>query len=343
MSVRQLLRKPFDNTVFAPTVDMEGKIAIVTGAGPSSLGYATAKTLAEWGCTVIVSTRKNTEGRVRQLQAELPESAVGSVDGHPLELSSRTSVDQFSSWYLEKYGNRLDALVNNAGIHLDLMSKWKQARLSDDGVEVHWRTNFLGSVDLTHRLLPALLETANSVGEARVVNVVSQLHSKGRNAALFSAGPSNPTAAPETLEASESSVEYNSWRAYGLSKLAMIHFSNELHRRYFDSEGLKSYSLHPGGVSGVSTKVAEKGLEGHSFISAIRRLGAPLEKLFMATAEEGAQTQIYCATAADARSGSYYTNCEAVGASVETQDLAAAEKLWKETAEWLAATTVPSS
>jgi len=320
---------------------MKGKIAIVTGAGARSLGYATAKTLAEWGCTVIVSTRKNTEDSVRQLQAELPESAVGSVDGHPLELSSRASVEQFSNWYLEKYGNRLDALVNNAGIHLDLMSKWKQARLSDDGIEVHWRTNFLGSVDLTHRLLPALLETANSVGEARVVNVVSQLHSKGRNATLFAAASRNQV--PQPSEASESSVDYNSWRAYGLSKLAMIHFSNELHRRYFESEGLKSYSLHPGGVSGVSTKVAEKGLEGHSFISAIRRLGAPLEKLFMATAEEGAQTQIYCATAADAIGGLYYTNCEAVDASVETQDLAAAEKLWNETADWLAATTVPST
>ncbi len=50
-----------------------------------------------------------------------------------------------------------------------------------DGHEVHWRTNYLGTAQLTRLLLGALL----AAGEARVVNVVSKLHDRGRNECLF--------------------------------------------------------------------------------------------------------------------------------------------------------------
>jgi retinol dehydrogenase-12 len=321
MTIRESLRKPFVSTSVAERVDLSGKQMIVTGCSMGSLGYATAQQLASWGATVIVTTRRGTDDVVTTLNAELAQSnQAGKIDGHPLDLSDADSVSQFTQWYDRFYGARLDVLVNNAGIHLDLMSDWKEPRLSRDGVEIQWRTNYLGTVHLTHNLLPLLQRTGRDLGEARVVNVVSQLHSRGTNELLFNADR-----------------VYESWQAYGLSKLGLIHFTNELHRRLFQADNLRSYSLHPGGRSGTYTNVASKGLEGHAVIGLIRRIAAPLERLMMASAAEGAQTQIHCATSAAAQSGHYYANCQIAQSSKDSMDEDAARRLWDETQVWLRA------
>jgi len=319
MNLRQWLRKPFVNTPFADVADLKGKHVIVTGVGPGSLGYESAKILARWGALVIVTTRRNTVATVQALTADLArENITAQIDGHELDLCDAGSVEQFTQWYLQSHGERLDILMNNAGVHLDLMSRWKEPKLTEDGHEIQWRTNYLGTVHLTHNLLPLLQQTGDTQGDARVVNVVSQIHSRGSNEALFD---------PDT--------EYESWKFYGLSKLAAIHFSNELNRRFAQPNNLQAYSLHPGGASGTYTEVASKGFESSPIIGFLRKLGAPIEKLFMSTAEEGAQTQIYCATSPHAEGGHYYFNCEIGEPSAESHDREAASRLWRETLEWV--------
>lgn len=319
MTLRQLLRKPFVHTPYAREVDLGEKHAIVTGVGPGSLGYETAKTLARWGALVTVTTRRKATAQADTLTQELArENIVARIDGHDLDLCDTASVNAFSQWYLDNHGDRLDILVNNAGVHLDLMSKWKEPKVTADGHEIHWRTNYLGTVHLTNKLLPLLQATGDVQGNARVVNVVSQIHSRGSNAALFD---------PNTA--------YNSWKFYGLSKLATMHFSNELNRLFAGPHNLQSYGLHPGGASGTYTDVATKGFEGSPIIGFLRKLGAPIEKLFMSTAEEGAQTQIHCATSPEAEGGHYYFNCEISKASPDTEDGEAAQRLWRETEEWI--------
>ncbi len=313
---------PGDDTVAIPVaerVDLSGKNIIVTGCSVGSLGYATAQQLASWGAMVIVTTRRGTRDVLAMLNAELAQNKQpGKIDGQQLDLADATSVNHFTQWYDRFYGERLDVLVNNAGIHLDLLSQWKQPRLSRDGFEIQWRTNYLGSVHLTHNLLPLLQATGRGVGEARIVNVVSQLHSRGSNELLFN---TNRT--------------YESWQAYGLSKLALIHFTSELHRRFSPTYNIKSYSLHPGGRSGTYTNVANKGLAGHPIIGWVRSWAAPLERILMASATEGAQTQIHCATSTAANSGHYYAHCQIAPSSADSLDESAARRLWEETQEWL--------
>jgi NAD(P)-dependent dehydrogenase (short-subunit alcohol dehydrogenase family) len=322
MTLRQFLRKPFVFTPVASPVDLTGRHIIVTGCGLGSLGYETARQLASWGATVVISTRSNTAAVADDLKATLGSKATaGQIDGHNLDLSNAASVEAFSLWYQQHYGERLDCLINNAGIHLDLMSKWKGPKLSADGHEIQWRTNYLGTVHLTLNLLPMLRKTGGEVGEARVVTVISQLHSRANNVLLF-----------------DSNRSYESWQAYGLSKLGLIHFTRELDRRLATSDNLKSFCLHPGGKSGVYTNVADKGLEGHALLGFVRKLGAPLEKLFMATAGEGAQTQIYCATAPEAESGGYYVNCQRAETTADGNDANAAGRLWQDTQEWFSKT-----
>ncbi|MDP2772197.1 MAG: SDR family NAD(P)-dependent oxidoreductase [Nocardioides sp.] len=270
-------------------------VALVTGTGPGSLGEATATALRERGWRVLTTTR----------------SCASTIDTHPLDLADAGSVAALAVW-LPTVTDRLDVLVNNAGIHLDLRSKWREPQLVD-GHEVHWRTNYLGTAQLTRLLLPLLLDTATTQGQARVVNVVSKLHERGRNEWLL--GDLTP---------------YDSWAAYGTSKLALVHEAAEIERRY-GARGLRGYSLHPGSVF---TKVADRGLETAPVLARLRRLAAPLERRALATPEVGARTTVWCATAPDAVPGGYHVRCAPVEPSADARDADVAARLWDDTSAW---------
>ena len=312
-------RRLFVKTAIAEQVDMRGKRVIVTGASPRSLGFETARTLAEWGASVAITTRNDPEATARALSESIGRARAGAaaqVKGHHLDLCDADSAARFVEWYLDSEGEALDVLVNNAGVHLDLMSRWKEPHLSNDGFEIQWRTNFLGTMHLTHLLLPALQEAAATHGEARIVNVGSKIHVKGSNTALFG-GPE----------------PYDSWKAYGGSKLALLHATFEAQRRLAEEYGVQSYCLHPGAVS---TNVAEKGLAG-TWAGRIRNALLAVEGVFLKSPEEGAQTQIHCATAPRLPGGIYYEECAPAEFSTEALDVAVAARLWNETEAWIQA------
>ncbi len=307
--IRQfIIRAPF-----ATPCDLTGRKFVVTGASENSLGFATARILLEWGAEVVVTRRSGSERVIDSLRAVLPQEAHARIYAQNLDLSNADSVVRFSRWYKTERG-QLDVLINNAGIHLDLMSRWKAPTLSDDGFEIQWRTNYLGTVHLSHLLLPLLKETAAQTHDARIVNVVSMLHDRGSNGEFFN--PSRP---------------YNSWEAYGQSKLGVVHFTTELQDR-FSSDGLQAFCLHPGAVR---TNVADRGFAGHPFVEVVRKLLAPIEGFFMKTPEEGAQTQVLCATATDIQGGKYYRDCKLAKAAIDTDDRNVAKKLWRKTLEWM--------
>lgn len=309
------LRRLFVRTTFADPVDLTGKTMIVTGAGHGSLGFATARTLASWGASVVVTTRSRSEVIVDALRAELPDPAGARIQGHPLDLSDRDSVEGFAQWFADAHGNGLDVLVNNAGVHLDLLSRWKEPRMAD-GFETHWRINYLGTAHLTERLLPQLQKAGETTGDARIVNVGSHLYARGSNEDLF--GRTRP---------------YDSWKAYGNSKLALMHLTTELQRRYAHSAKVQAYCLHPGAVF---TKVADRGLEGVRWARKLRETLAPVEAYFLKSPEEGAQTQIHCASRPGLEGYVYFKECRRVIPGSEAQNRAVAERLWTDTQRWIA-------
>ena len=300
----------------ASPVDLAGRRILVTGASPGSLGFETAHALAAWGASVVVTARKRPEACVAALRQRLCDEAAGRrVDGYALDLSVAESVEAFARGYAEHYGEHLDVLINNAGAHLDLLSRWRKPRHSADGFELHWRTNYLGTAHLTHALLPVLKARARAKGEARIVNVASRLHTRGTNAELF-----------------EQTRRYNSWNAYGQSKLALVHMTSELERRYGEALGLHAYCLHPGSVF---TNLADRGLAGTGPLQTVRGWLSYLEAFILKTAEEGAQTQIYCATQPGLRGGQYYAQCGSAAPSPEARAPAVAARLWDETRAWV--------
>nr|WP_246319822.1 SDR family NAD(P)-dependent oxidoreductase [Nocardioides kongjuensis] len=260
--------------------------AIVTGAGPRSIGRAVADALLADGWEVTVTRRAT------------------------LDLADRASVAAFAASYAGR-ADDLDLLVNSAGIHLDLGSRWKQPQLLD-GHEVHWRTNYLGTVDLTTALLPLLL----GGGGGTVVHVVSQLHERGTTDQLLG----RP-------------VAYDSWASYGTSKLGLVHHAALLAERYGD-QGLRALSVHPGAVS---TNIANRGLETRPLLRRLRNLALPLERRTLMTPEESAAHLVRIATDPSAASG-YYRKSRPLDPAPAAADLAARAELAATTEAWLAAT-----
>ncbi len=278
-----------------PETDLSGRRVLVTGASPGSLGFATARLLAGLGADVTVTTRAGA--------ADVARTIATGVAGHELDLTDRASVGAFARWYADERG-ALDVLVNNAGIHLDLRSRWTEPQLLD-GHEIHWRTNYLGTWHLTSLLLPLLTDAA----EARVVNVVSKLHRRGSNEALF-----------------EGVRPYGSWAAYGTSKLGLIHHAAEIGRRH---TGVTAYSVHPGEVF---THIADRGLETSPLLARVRKLMAPVERRILISSEEGARNVAHCVTTPDLDAG-YYRDRKPAEPSPDARDTAVSARLWDATAE----------
>lgn len=301
----------------ADRVDMSGRQVIVTGASRGSIGYQTARTLASWGANVAVTCLEGSGMLQESLRRDLRSIGVDGerVSARRMDLCDARSVREFARWYDERHGRELHVLINNAGIHLDLLARHKEPIRSPDGLEIHWRTNYLGTFHLTSLLLPLLMEGGGRTGDARVVNVVSHLHDRGRNARFF-----------------EESADYHSWQAYGQSKLALVHFSRELQRRYAEQYSLGSVALHPGSSY---TNMTFRGLREYPALWRTVRMFAPLEALVLLSPAHGAQTSIMCASRTPFEGGRYYERCDVAQASEEASDVRVAKRLWKMSQDWV--------
>jgi gluconate 5-dehydrogenase len=90
---------------------MDGKVAVVTGAG-NGLGRAFAIGLAAYGATVVCADR-NSEGADET--ASLAKQSRGKAEPAHVDVSDEASVDLM--WQLiEQDHGRIDILINNAGI-----------------------------------------------------------------------------------------------------------------------------------------------------------------------------------------------------------------------------------
>ena len=174
---------------------------LVTGA-TDGLGRALARELALRGATVLLHGRS--KPRLEETRREIDQAA-GS-DRLRTYLGDLASLEQVRQLGSEVAGaeERLDALVNNAGI-----GGAGPRELSADGLELRFAVNYLAPFLLTHLLLPLLGRSA----PARIVNVAS-------------VGQAPIDFGDVMLERG-----YDPMRSYGQSKLAQIMFTFELAER----------------------------------------------------------------------------------------------------------------
>ncbi len=296
----------------APERDLKGKTMLVTGATPGSIGYESALVFSRWGARVAVTVRSESSRQL--LMNQLENDNIKGIDIYLMDLENSDSVNEFVCEFSQAYES-LDVLLNNAGVYFDLLGKWKEEHLSVDGEEIHWRINYLGVVQLTNALFPLLKKTSEKEGEARVVMVSSHMHDNSVNEELFSG-----------------LKPYKSVKAYGRSKLAIIHFSRLMHQQWFEKTKVKFICLHPGSVQ---ANIVGKGLSESPLLVTLRNRLAWIERLILLSPVQGAQTQILCCSSESVESGLYYRRCQEDNCSRQLEDAAVSEKLWQQTQGWL--------
>ncbi|MGB5733616.1 MAG: SDR family oxidoreductase [Thiohalocapsa sp.] len=140
-------------------------IAVVTGAY-RGLGLETARQLAHRGYRVILTARRDAEGRAA---AERLTADGHDVRFHRLDVTAPASAQALRDYLRTEFG-RIDVLVNNAGIFPDpspgsAASSIFEAEL--ETIRVAMETNTLAAIQLCQLLIPLMQ------GSGRVVNVSS--------------------------------------------------------------------------------------------------------------------------------------------------------------------------
>ena len=139
---------------------MEGRTAIVTGAS-RGIGVHIARGLAARGFDLLLVARSEPELRrvAEELRGHETKIGVAAVD-----LAGRDAAKQIAEAASTALGS-VDVLVNNAALELQR----RFLTLTRDEIETVLRVDLITPIELTHLLLPQMLER----GYGRIVNVSS--------------------------------------------------------------------------------------------------------------------------------------------------------------------------
>lgn len=202
---------------------MMNKIALVTGAN-KGIGFEVSKQLAELGFTVIITARNQARlsEAVKQLEAFSP-----NIIGIKMDVTNSGEIINTKKFIEEKFG-KLDVLVNNAGVQLDLPSFMQgntTETVSIEALKTTFDVNYFAVIELTQQLLP-LLKNSEA---GRIVNVSSIMSS------LY-------------MHADKTSPIYDiKLLAYNSSKTALNQFTIHLAHALKDTN-VKVNAAHPGWV-----------------------------------------------------------------------------------------------
>jgi retinol dehydrogenase 12 len=259
----------------------------------SGIGRAMVEALAARGGRVVLAARS--EERTRPvLDGIRARQPSAALEFLHVDVSDLGSVRRAAAACLAT-GRPLDVLVNNAGVA-------GTRALSADGFDLTYATNHIGPFLLTSLLLPAL----ERAPQGRIVNVSSVGHLRARRIDW-------------TLLQRRSEPRQSGFKDYAVTKLMNVLHAKELARRLAGTR-VTTYAVHPGGVKS----------------NIWRALPGPLQwliKLFLISNEEGAETQLFCATAPELAgvTGRYYDKCREAPCNPLADDEALARELWTRT------------
>lgn len=139
---------------------MEGKIAVVTGAG-SGIGRAVAVMFAKEGAKVVCANRNQAEGNKT---LDLIKKAGGNGIYVKCDIRKKDDIENLLNRTLEAYGD-VTTLFNNAGVlvHKPFLEH------TDGDYDLINETNFRGHYWAMQTFLPALIKN----GHASITNVAS--------------------------------------------------------------------------------------------------------------------------------------------------------------------------
>ncbi|KAI9607130.1 hypothetical protein H4Q26_005644 [Puccinia striiformis f. sp. tritici PST-130] len=235
--------------------DLTGKVAIVTG-GNSGLGYITCLELARKNAKVYMASRNKSkaEEAIIKIKEELTKSKKEGEER--FDLSKLSSGKSTAEEFLKKE-NRLDMLINNAGI---MATPYE---LSPDGIELQ-ACNGIGHYGLTS---PTRHPQENDKEEGSQVRM-----------SIWLVSLTKPRFNPDF-----SSLE---------TLISQYLFNNELQRRLQDTN-IHCLAVHPGVVDTDLFRGLE---ESYPIIKPILGLKSFLRGTVFLSPEQGTITQLYAAT-----------------------------------------------
>jgi NADP-dependent 3-hydroxy acid dehydrogenase YdfG len=140
--------------------NVKGKTVVITGAA-RGIGHATAKALLARGARVVIGDR----------DVDILEKAVagmsnlGSVSGHPLDVTDRESFAAFLDKARADGGGHIDVLINNAGV----MPIGPFLDQSQQAIRSAIEVNFYGVLNGCQLVLPEMVKRRSG----HVVNIAS--------------------------------------------------------------------------------------------------------------------------------------------------------------------------
>jgi len=251
---------------------------VITG-GSSGIGAAAARALRAQGARVAITGRS---AETQRLADEI------GADAFIADFAKLRDVRALAAQLLEKYP-RIDVLANNAGAVI------ATRQLTEDQHEKTLQVNHLGGFLLTLLLRERLEES-----RATVINTASAAHRMGRL----------------DFNDLESERSYDSWRAYGTSKLMNILHAAEINRRF---DGVRGVSFHPGVVA---TDFAR---EGSRFV---RILWESALRHFLISPAKGADTLVWLATTDQWTPGRFYVKRRDTQPASTARKINDARELW---------------
>jgi NAD(P)-dependent dehydrogenase (short-subunit alcohol dehydrogenase family) len=277
---------------------MTGKTIVITGAS-DGIGAAAARRLRQNGDNIVVIGRSQT--KTAAVAAEL------DADHFVVDFAELSQVRALAQKLASTYP-RIDVLLNNAG---GMATKIYQ---TPDGYEQMYQVNYLAPFLLTTELMNVLLES-----RATIVSTTSSSHKL-----IFRA----------TVDDLENTARRRPSTVYALTKLAIVLFTKELHRRHH-AGGLSVATVHPGYVSSNFGHAS-----GSRSLVWMQRYTP--SHLYTSTVDEGADQLVWLASSTPGiewTPGQYYSKHNVAKASRLANNPRLAGELWDRTLARLARVT----
>ncbi|KAI3527882.1 short-chain dehydrogenase/reductase [Colletotrichum filicis] len=290
----------FNRSELLPSI--KGKVILVTG-GTSGLGRQAVLEYARYDPEKIWLAARNAAAAERTIKEIQDEAANASIEFVHLELTSVASIRK-AARIIRLKSSRLDILMLNAGIVA------APPGLTEDGYEMQFGTNFIGSVLLAKLLSPTLLDTAETPeADARIIFLGSQASSMAPTQGIV-------------FDALKTDFgEVGAWARYGQSKLAVLLYARELAKR---QTKIKVCVVDPGFVD---TNWAQSWKSSSYILQALY----PLMRMASSSVENGVQNQLWASVHPNVKSGVYYLP---VGKPAVGQENLANQKLAQRLWEW---------
>jgi 3-hydroxy acid dehydrogenase / malonic semialdehyde reductase len=151
---------------------LEGKTVLITGAS-SGIGRSTAfgfaRTAPNSGLKLILTARRFDS--LQQIAADIAKETNNNVKVHPvqLDIGDAAAIRGFVAALPTEFQD-IHILVNNAGL---VRGVAKAPEIAEEDMEIMFRTNVTGLINMTQAILPIFLARGSEGGEGDIINIGS--------------------------------------------------------------------------------------------------------------------------------------------------------------------------